>query len=76
MPALTKQREKLIGIINNLSDNEIMGLMNYFFPDMNDFSIDNEPPLNEDELKGLEIAKKELSDGKGIPFAEVIKDLW
>ena len=32
---------------------------------------DDEPPLNDDELYGLEIA-----EGKAIPFSEVFRDLW
>ena len=37
---------------------------------------DDEPPLNDDELHGLEIADGEIAEGKAIPFSEVFRDLW
>ncbi len=37
---------------------------------------DEEPPLNDDELEGLRIAEQELDEGKGIPFSDVMKELW
>ena len=41
-----------------------------FFPD------DDEPPLTEDEIRGLEIADREISEGKAVSFDEAFKDLW
>ena len=39
-------------------------------------TFDDEPPLNDDELHGLEIADSEIAEGKAIPFSEVFRDLW
>ena len=45
--------------------------LNYVIP-----PFDDEPPLNEDEIRGLEIADREIAEGKAIPFSEVFRDLW
>lgn len=73
MQAITKQREKLFEMINNLTENEVFYLINFI---TNNIINDDEPPLNEDEIAGLEIAKRELAEGKGLPFDEVLKELW
>lgn len=40
------------------------------------FDYDDEPPLTDDELNGIEIADREIAEGKAIPFSEVLRDLW
>ena len=45
--------------------------LNYVIP-----PFDDEPPLNEDEIHGLEIADREIAEGKAILFSEVFRDLW
>ena len=37
---------------------------------------DDEPPLTEEELEDIRIADQEFREGKGIPFAEVLRELW
>ena len=37
--------------------------------------IDDEPPLTEDEIRGIEVADREIEEGKAIPFSDVFKDL-
>ncbi|MBQ9389813.1 MAG: hypothetical protein IJU07_06530 [Synergistaceae bacterium] len=41
-----------------------------------EIDYDDEPPLNDDEIRGLEIADREIAEGKAIPFSEVFGDLW
>lgn len=41
-----------------------------------EFDYDDEPPLNDDEIRGIEIADHEIAEGKAIPFSEVFRDLW
>ena len=70
----SSQRKILIGLINDLSDDKIPMVINYILRN-NDID-DDEPPLTEDEIRGLEIAKREIAEGKGIPFDEVMRELW
>ena len=51
-------------------------LMLHAIEDYLDDLEDKEPPLNNDELEGLRIAEKELDEGKGIPFSDVMQELW
>ena len=37
---------------------------------------ENEPPLNDDEIEGLKIARQESVEEKTIPLSEVLKDLY
>ena len=39
-------------------------------------TYDDEPPLTEEEISGIEVADKEIAEGKAIPFSEVFGDLW
>ena len=72
---VSAQRKILIGLINDLPEEKLqqaidtlkLGLLE---PD------EDEPPLTEDEIRGLEIAKREIAEGKIIPFDEVLKELW
>lgn len=70
----SSQRKILIGLINDLSDDKIPMVINYIVRN-NDID-DDEPPLTEDEIRGLEIAKREIAEGKIIPFDEVMRELW
>ncbi len=70
----SSQRKILIGLINDLSDDKIPMVINYILRN-NDID-DDEPPLTEDEIRGLEIAKREIAEGKIIPFDEVMRELW
>lgn len=36
---------------------------------------ENEPPLNDDEIEGLKIARQESLEGNTIPLSEVLKVL-
>ena len=46
-----------------------------YLDDLEDLD-EKEPPLNDDEREGLLVAERELAEGKGISFSEVMRELW
>lgn len=75
MMTAAAQRKILIGLVNDLPDDKVPLTIDYILRGIYEADED-EPPLTEDEIRGLEIAKRELAEGKGIPFDEVLKELW
>ncbi|MBR1672920.1 MAG: hypothetical protein IJ702_08330 [Fretibacterium sp.] len=76
MPVMTAQREELSRLIEFLPDDKVQATLDYVLQYFGESSDDGEPPLTEDELEGLRVAEQELSEGKGLQFAAVMKELW
>lgn len=69
---ISAQRKILIGLVNDIPEEKLQLAidtlnLNLLEPD------ENEPPLTEDEIRGITIGKKELADGKGIPLADILE---
>ena len=72
---ISAQRKILIGLVNDIPEEKLQLAidtlnLNLLEPD------ENEPPLTEDEMRGIAIAEKELAEGNVIPLSEVLKELW
>lgn len=68
------QRKLLIGLVNDLPEEKLSAAINSILLGLYEYDED-EPPLTEDEIRGLEIAKREIAEGKIIPLDEVLKEL-
>ena len=75
MSATPTPRQMLSDIMNDLPEAQKQHIINCIVREAIGYDED-EPPLTEDEIEGLEIGKQELAEGKGIPFSEVLKELW
>ena len=69
MPTMTERRKELAPLMAAAPPMLIEPVSRYL-PDP------GEPPLTEDELAGLAEARRELADGRGVPFFDALKDLW
>ena len=69
MPATIARQEKSVPLMKAV-DPMIIEPVSRYLPDP------DEPPLTEDELTGLADARRELAEGKGVPFFDALKDLW
>lgn len=73
--AVSAQRKMLIGLVNDLPEEQIPLILDYII--RNQFGYDeDEPPLTEDEIEGLKIAKQEIAEGKVIPLSKVMEELY
>lgn len=72
MSAVITEREQLSRMIQDIPDafvEDVIRHVSLYLPDP------DEPPLTEEELAGLAEAERELAEGKGIPLADVLKEL-
>ncbi len=74
---VSAKRKLLLTLVNDLPEEKLESAISFVrWSIYEDNYDDDEPPLTDDEIRGLAIAKQELAEGKGIPLAEVIKELW
>ena len=72
---VSAQKKWLISLILDMSDEQVAELNEYAIRNQIGYD-ENEPPLNDDEIEGLKIAKQESSAGETIPLSEVLKELY
>lgn len=72
---VSAQKKWLISLILDMSDEQVAELNEYAIRNQIGYD-ENEPPLNDDEIEGLKIARQESSVGETIPLSEVLKELY
>ena len=75
MSAVSQQRKMLVELVLDIPEEKLPQIMNYVLREAIGYDED-EPPLTEDEIEGLELARQDIEAGRIIPFDQVIKELW
>ena len=73
MSAVSQQRKMLVNLVLDMPEEKIPQITEYIMREIIGYD-DDEPPLTEDEIEGIRIAKQELAEGKGIPLSELLKE--
>ena len=68
-------RELLIRLINEIPEEQLADAIDYVMR-LKFGEAEDEPLLPEDDLREIEAARKDIAEGRGIPFDEVIRELW
>ena len=74
MSAISAPRKMLIGLVLDMSEEKVPDVLDLVMREIIGYDED-EPPLTEDELRGIAIAEQELAEGKGIPFSQLMREL-
>ena len=74
MSAISAPRKMLIGLVLDMSEEKVPDVLDLVMREIIGYDVD-EPPLTEDELRGIAIAEQELAEGKGIPFSQLMREL-
>ena len=75
MSAVSQQRKMLVELVLDMPEENIPQITEYIMREIIGYDED-EPPLTEDEIEGLRLAKEDIAAGRVIPFDEVMKELW
>ena len=77
MPSTTvEERKEIYRVLRRLSPKNVDRLRNYAVHLELEEIEEEEPSLTPEEEECIAIARAEITEGKGRPFKEVLKELW
>ena len=71
-----KECNEIRRVLRRLSPKNVERLRNYALHlELEEREVE-EPPLTAEEEEGLATSKKEIAEGKGLPFKKAMDELW